>query len=189
MARLSFETTSWTLVQAAADGPSLDHYSALNTLCQKYWQPVYAFIRTRGYDRETAQDLTQGFFAVLVEKNYVADADRARGRFRSFLLTAVKHFLANERDRAHALKRGGGRLQVPIDFDEADSWAIVEHATPDRVYERRWTLSLLDSVMAKLRAEFSVAGREHEFDRLAAFLNKDGHPERYETAAAELSMS
>src|SRR5262245_37967935 len=105
-----FQTTSWSLVLAAARHPTAESRIALTDLCSIYWSPVYAFVRRSGYDRDRAQDLTQGFFAVLLEKNYVSDADRERGRFRSFLLTAVKHFLANEWDRAHALKRGGFQM-------------------------------------------------------------------------------
>src|SRR5262249_16910087 len=105
-----FNTTSWTLIRTAARDPTADSREALGGLCQKYWHPVYAFIRSRGYDREQSQDLTQGFFALLIEKNYLRHADRKRGRFRSFLLAAVKHFLANERDRANALKRGGRQV-------------------------------------------------------------------------------
>src|ERR1700731_2772033 len=110
-----FQTTHWSLILAAARNPAPESGAALATLCETYWNPVYAFIRRKGYDRDQAQDLTQKFFAVLLEKSYLADADQERGRFRSFLLTAVKHFLANEWDRANALKRGGGQVWVSID--------------------------------------------------------------------------
>ena len=115
-----FHTTSWTLIRAVSGDPTADSRAALAALCQKYWHPVYAFVRRRGYDREQSQDLTQGFFALLIEKNYLLDADRKRGRFRSFLLAAVKHFLSNEWDRANALKRGGGQVPVSIDLTEAE---------------------------------------------------------------------
>ena len=118
----SFRTTSWTIVLAASVDSSADPGGALANLCQIYWHPVYAFIRRRGYDRDQAEDLTQGFFARLLEKHYLLDADRERGRFRSFLLTAVKHFIANEWDRANALKRGGGQAAVSIDLVEAERW-------------------------------------------------------------------
>ena len=105
-----FQTTSWSLVIAAAGRSSTEARGALANLCQTYWRPVYSFIRRSGYPPDQAQDLTQGFFLVLLDKNYLADADRQRGRFRSFLLTSVKHFVANERDRAYTLKRGGGQI-------------------------------------------------------------------------------
>ena len=119
MPRSRFQTTSWSLVLAAAGHPTTDSRRALAALCQIYWNPVYAFIRRSGYTRDQSQDLTQGFFALLLEKQYLRDADQERGRFRSFLLTAVKHFLANEWDRDHALKRGGG--QIPLSIDPLDA--------------------------------------------------------------------
>jgi len=188
-----FHTTSWTLIRTAASGdPTADSREALATLCQKYWHPVYTFIRNRGYDREQSQDLTQGFFTLLIEKNYLLDADRKRGRFRVFLLAAVKHFLANEWDRAHALKRGGGRVPVSIDPVEAEAWhtlAALEQATPQSLYERRWALSLLENVMSKLRAEFADAGKANEFDRLSMFLNRQSESARYDALADEMGVS
>src|SRR4029453_2228913 len=124
MRAFGFHTTSWTLIRAAAAKPTAESREALAALCQKYWQPVYAFVRSRGYDREQSQDLTQGFFVLLIEKNYLLDADSTRGRFRSFLLTTLKHFLADEWDRAHALKRGGGQVPVAIDPTEAEGGHI-----------------------------------------------------------------
>jgi DNA-directed RNA polymerase specialized sigma24 family protein len=187
-----FHTTSWTLVRAAADKPTVDSREALAALCQRYWHPVYAFVRRHGYDREQSQDLTQGFFAVLIEKNYLLDTDRERGKFRSFLLAAVKHFLANEWDRVNALKRGGGQVPVSIDLVEAEDWqasAVVEHATPESLFERRWALSLLENVMVKLRSEFADEGKTEEFARLSAFLNRDSESARYETVAEEMGVS
>jgi DNA-directed RNA polymerase specialized sigma24 family protein len=187
-----FDTTAWTLIRAAAGDPTADSREALAHLCQKYWHPIFAFVRSRGYDREQSQDLTQGFFALLIEKNYLLDADPKRGRFRSFLLTAVKHFLTSERDRANALKRGGRQALVSIDLVEAEAWhalAAVEHATPERLYERRWALSLLENVMSKLRSEFADAGKANEFEKLSAFLNRDSETARYETVAKEMGIS
>src|SRR5262249_21111555 len=124
--------------------------------------------------------------------NYLLDADPKRGRFRSFLLTAVKHFLANERDRVNAVKRGGGQLPVSIDLTEAEEWhmrAAVEQATPESLYERRWALSLLEHVMSKLRAEFANAGKANEFDRLSKFLNTDSESPLYDVLAEEMGIS
>ena len=118
-----FSTTSWTLIRIAAGNPTPDSREALAALCQKYWHPVYVFIRRRGYARDESEDLTQGFFALLIERNYLLDADSKRGRFRSFLLGAVQHFLANEWDRENAVKRGGGQVAVCIDnMAEAEVW-------------------------------------------------------------------
>jgi len=128
----------------------------------------------------------------LIEKNYLMDADRKRGRFRSFLLAAVKHFLANEWDRTNALKRGGGQVPVSIDLVEAEAWhtlAAVEQGTPESLYERRWALSVLENVMSKLRAEFSDAGKANEFDRLSMFLNRDSESAGYETLAEGMGVS
>jgi RNA polymerase sigma-70 factor (ECF subfamily) len=127
-------------------------------LRQIYWHPVYAFIRRHGYDWDQSQDLTEGFFSRLLEKKYLVDADRQRGRFRSFLRMAVTHFLANEWDHAQALKRGGGHVSVSIDLMEAENWyapATVGESTPESIFERRWALSLLENVLARLRAEFA----------------------------------
>jgi RNA polymerase sigma factor (sigma-70 family) len=188
----NFNTTSWTMVLAAAVDSSADPDGALARLCQIYWHPVYAFVRRRGHDRDQAEDLTQEFFTRLLEKNYLLDADRERGRFRSFLLSAVKHFLANEWDRSQALKRGGGRAAVSIDRVEAERWygpATVEAATPEHLFERRWALSLLEHVMAKLRAEFTDSGKDGQFDTLAGFLNREPGGDRYQAVAQRLGVS
>jgi len=136
--------------------------------------------------------LVQGFFMVLLEKNYVGDADPQQGRFRSFLMTSVKHFLANERDRARALKRGGGQTPVSIDAMEAEGWyapAAVEHTTPESLFERRWGLSLLEQAMARLRADFAGIGKATQFEKMSAFLDFDPAGARYEGLAAELRIS
>jgi DNA-directed RNA polymerase specialized sigma24 family protein len=190
--RAKFQTTSWSLVLAAAVDPTTDSRRALEALCQIYWSPVYAFIRRNGYDRDQSQDLTQGFFTILLEKNYLRSADRERGRFRSFLLTSVKHFLANEWDKTKALKRGGGQVMLSIDPAATEAWyapAAVEHTTPEDLFERRWALSLLEHVMARLRAEFTNAGRAEEFNRLVVFLHREPDAERYEAVAAEMGVS
>jgi RNA polymerase sigma factor (sigma-70 family) len=186
-----FQTTSWSLVLTAAHDPVVDSRAALARLCETYWNPVFAFIRRSGYDRDQAQDLTQGFFALLVEKNFLEVADPQRGRFRSFLLTAVKRFLANERDRVHALKRGGGEVHVPIDAHAEASYAHVgaEIDTPESLFERRWALSLLEHAMAKLRAEFAAAGREKQFETLVPFLNRESMGTRYEEIATQMGVS
>ena len=186
-----FRTTSWSLILSAVSDPTADGRQALATLCQTYWNPVYSFIRRNGHDPDKAQDLAQEFFARLIEKNYLEDADRSRGRFRSFLLTSVKHFLANEWDRGRALKRGGGHNLISIDIVEAERWyvpAVVEGVTPESLFERRWALSLLERVMEKLRAEYLSSGKESQFASLEGFLNHDSE-DRYEQAAGKMGVS
>jgi RNA polymerase sigma-70 factor (ECF subfamily) len=182
-----FQSTSWTLVRTAASATDPDSRAALATLCQKYWQPVYLFVQRRGFDPEHAKDLTQEFFALLIEKNYLADSDPERGSFRAFLLTAVKHFLANEWDRMHALKRGGGQIPVSIDVVAAEEWispSTVEHVTPEKLFERRWAMSVLEHAMSTLRTEFRDAGKEREFDQVSTLLNRDAESASYETLAS-----
>lgn len=186
-----FQTTSWSLVVAAGK-PDTEARAALASLCQTYWRPVYSFVRRTGYPPDEAQDLAQSFFTVLMEKNYLGDANRQRGRFRSFLLTSVKHFLANEWDRANALKRGGGQTLVSIDVMEAEGWygpSAVELTTPERLFERRWALSVLGRVMTRLRADFADLGKAPLFEKMSVFLNGDPDGAHYEVLAAELGMS
>jgi RNA polymerase sigma-70 factor (ECF subfamily) len=188
----NFPTTSWSLVLAAGGNPTPDSRASLAVLFEAYWEPIYAFIRRNGYDRDRAEDFTQAFFVTMLEKNYLGDADRERGRFRSFLLAAVRHFLANEWDKAHALKRGAGQVAVSIDPAEAEAWYLEEAVgpqTPDSLFERRWALSLLERVMAKLRAEFAGTGKEEYFDKLSLLLEGEPAAKRYEELARELGAS
>jgi RNA polymerase sigma-70 factor (ECF subfamily) len=150
---------------------------------------VFAFVRRQGHSSDDAQDLTQGFFARLIEKGDVGDADRARGRFRSFLLASCQHFLANERDRAHALKRGGDRIPVAIDVAAAEARyqsALTNTETPERLYERQWTLTLLASVLDEVRSEYADA---RVFDRLRRFVVAEDDAGSHAQAANELGMS
>jgi DNA-directed RNA polymerase specialized sigma24 family protein len=190
--RSSFRTTAWSVVLAAARNPTSESRDELASLCQTYWNPVYAFVRRSGHTSDQSEDLTQAFFALLLEKHYLRDVDRQRGRFRSFLLTAVKHFLANERDRAHAAKRGGRHPHVSIDVLQAETWyapAAVDDTTPERLFERRWAVSLIDHVMARLRTEYSAAGKAEQFDQLQGFLTRDAEDASYETVAAAMGVS
>jgi DNA-directed RNA polymerase specialized sigma24 family protein len=185
-----FKTTSWSMVLAAGVEPGSRAEPALAALCQQYWRPVYAFIRRNGHSSDRAQDLTQAFFTVLLEKNYLRDARQERGRFRSFLLTAVKHFLSNQKAHEQALKRGGGQPHISIDPAEGESclYEVVDGETPEHVFERRWALSLLEQVMARLRAEYEKPGKVGQFDLLSPFLNGDADVD-YETAAAQAGRS
>jgi len=176
---------------AARDGRP-DARAALATLCETYWYPLYAYVRRLGHDAEEAQDLTQGFFAALLEKRYVKAADRERGRFRSFLLTALKRFLSKERDRAHARKRGDKTGPISLDLEAGDGRYALEPShdvTPEAIYERRWALTILDRVIVRLRQTYSDAGKAGLFDCLKTFLTGERGAAPYELVARELGMS
>src|SRR5260221_6707913 len=167
-----FPTTRWTLVIAAGDLKREGAHSALVSLCENYWYPLYAYLRRRGYRSDQAQDLTQEFFIRVLEGRYLDRADPEKGRFRSFLLTSLKFFVADEEDRHRARKRGGGAV-VPLEFSSGEERYQREPAhdeTPERIFERRWALSLLDRVVERLRNEFVQHGRPEHFERLKVFL-------------------
>ena len=167
-----FPTTRWTLVVAAGDPQRKEARSALVDLCENYWYPLYAYLRRRGYSAEEAQDLTQEFFVRVLEGRYLDRADPGKGRFRSFILTSLKFFVADEGDRQRARKRGGGAV-LPLEFSSGEDRYQREPAhdeTPERIFERRWALSVLDRVVEKLRNEFVHHGRPEHFERLKVFL-------------------
>src|SRR5437773_9301946 len=167
-----FPTTRWTLVVSAGDPQRKETRFALASLCEGYWYPLYAYLRRRGYPADQAQDLTQDFFIRLLEGRYLDRADPEKGRFRSFLLTSLKFFVADEEDRQRALKRGGGAV-LPLEFSSGEERYQREPAhdeTPERIFERRWALSVLDRVVDKLRDEFVQHGRTEHFERLKVFL-------------------
>ena len=190
--RSVFVTTHWSLVLSARDGESPRSAAALEKLCRAYWYPLYAYIRHSGQSRENAEDLTQAFFARLLEKNFLDSAQQGRGRFRSFLLVALKRFLANDWERAHARKRGGFHASISLDTEQAERKIRFEIAAPedppDRAFERRWTLALLEQTMSRLRSEFERAGKKAEFERLKVFLTTNKKEVPYATAAAEFGM-
>jgi RNA polymerase sigma-70 factor (ECF subfamily) len=187
---VAFPTTQWTLVVAAADPQRKDARSALISLCEGYWYPLYAFLRRRGYAADQAQDLTQDFFMRVLEGRYLDRADPDKGRFRSFLLTSLKFFVADEGDRERAKKRGGGAV-LPLEFEAGEERyqrEPVHDETPERIFERQWALSVLDRVMDRLRREFVLHGRPEHFDRLKVFLL--GRPDApYAALARELGTS
>ena len=188
-----FVTTHWSLVLSARDKNSPQSADALEKLCRAYWYPLYAYVRRTGQSKENAEDLTQAFFARLLEKNFLEAAEPERGRFRSFLLVALKRFLTNEWDRARAQKRGGGQTHVPLDTELAERKFKVEttagEISPDRLYDRRWDLTLIEQTMARLRAEFERADKAAEFERLKSFLTADKNAIPYPAVADELGMS
>ncbi len=167
-----FPTTRWTLVVAAGDPRRKEARSALVSLCENYWYPLYAYLRRRGHPSDQAQDLTQEFFTRVLEGRYLDRADPEKGRFRSFLLSSLKFFVADEEDRQRAHKRGGGQL-VSLEFSSGEERYQREPShdeTPERVFERRWALLVLDRVVERLRDEFVQHGRPEHFERLKIFL-------------------
>ena len=188
--RSGFPTTRWTLVVAAGGPDRADARSALVSLCENYWYPLYTWLRRRGYPADQAQDLTQEFFIRVLEGRYVDRADPERGRFRSFLLNSLKFFVADEEDRNRAAKRGGGAI-VPLEFASGEERYRREPAhdeTPERIFERRWALSVLDRVVERLRSEFMQHGRPEHFERLKVFLL--GQPDApYAALAREMNTS
>jgi RNA polymerase sigma-70 factor (ECF subfamily) len=186
-----FASTHWSLVLAAGRRSLPASDEALAALCRSYWYPLYAYARRRLAHLQEAQDLTQDFFARLFEKNILASAQPERGHFRSFLLAAFKNFLTNEGEKARAQKRGGGQAPLSLDFQAGDSRYALEPAhewTPERLFERQWALTLLEQVLAKLRAEFAKAGKEKHFEHLKAHLTGEAAAS-YADAAGELNMS
>jgi RNA polymerase sigma-70 factor (ECF subfamily) len=191
--RAAFPTTRITLIQAARDASGSHVNDALSILCTAYWYPIYAYVRRLGHSHEEAEDLTQGFFTRVLEKRYLRDFDRERGRFRSFLLTSLKHFIANERDAARAHKRGGGRAPIPLDeilhADRRYSLEPRSNLTPDTIFERQWALAVLDRVQELLREEATRHGKEAQFDRLKGLLVGEGTDEGYRALAVELDTT
>jgi RNA polymerase sigma factor (sigma-70 family) len=188
-----FAPTHWSVVLAAAGRADSTHArDALEKLCRNYWLPIYVFVRRQGRSLHDAQDLTQEFFARLLEKNYLAGAQREKGRFRSFLLASVKHFLANEWDKATAQKRGGGKIPIPIDTALGESSFGLEPAdavTADKIYERRWALALLEQVLRRLREEYTHDGKEKQFEQLKPTLTEASCSVPYAEIALRLGTS
>jgi len=194
MQRDQFPTTQWNLVLLAGESLAADSRHALETLCRTYWYPLYAFVRRQGYSPEEAADLTQGFFTRLLEKRYLREYQRERGRFRSFLLASLQHFLANERDWVRAQKRGGSVNLISLDalIEVGENRYSVEprsSVTPERIFEKQWALTMLDGVLERLREEFVQAGNTHHFDRLKRFLIGDETRIPYREIASDLVMT
>lgn len=187
-----FQTTHWSVVLAAGEPGHPASQKALAELCRNYWYPLYAFVRRKGRLPEEAKDLTQDFFAVVLEKNYFGDADRERGRFRTFLLAAADNFLRNDWAKHQTLKRGGGVTFVSFETDVAEARYLREPAdgeTPEKLFDRRWAVSLLETVMERLRDEFRRAEKAEQFQTLEVFLSGEKQPSSYAEAAAKLNLS
>ena len=188
---VAFTTTHWSVV-LAAQGRTTAAQAALDKLCRTYWRPIYGFVRRQGVGPEEAKDLTQGFFALLLERRDLNAVRQEKGRLRSYLLTSLKHFLTNERNRAMAIKRGEGQRLIPLeDLHEREriGFELSETLAADQIYERRWALSLLDQVLAQLEDEYRVAGKTPLFEQLQKSLTEE--PDRPTSAdtAREFAMT
>jgi RNA polymerase sigma-70 factor (ECF subfamily) len=187
-----FATTHWSLIVAARDGDAPQAEQALAALCRAYWYPLYAYIRHQGHPADQAQDLTQEFFARFLEKDFLGVVDPGKGTFRSFLLAACRHFLANERDRQRAQKRGGGHAPLSLNLDDAEARFGREpgHSlTGEKLFERRWALALLEEVLTRLREEYASRDKEALFERLRSFLIGERQPGGHAAAAEELGLT
>lgn len=186
-----FSTTRWTIVLAAGKPTTPQSAEALESLCSAYWFPLYAYARRHGFPKEDAEDLTQAFFAKLLERQDFSGLKRENGRFRAFLLASLKHFIANERDRAGRLKRGGNITHFSLDWQSADArfqLADAMQVPPDVAFDREWALALLDRVVGMLQAEYSAEGKAERFEQLKPWLTAASGTIPYASAAAALAM-
>lgn len=189
--REHFTNTRWSLVLQAGAVASPSSVEALEQLCRAYWPPIYGFLRRRGQSPHDAQDITQGFFAALLRRNDFAQADQAKGRFRTYLLGALTHYLADERDRAGAQKRGGGIAPISLDETDAEGRYLAEpatDATPERAFDQRWATTLLEQAFSLLQEEFRAAGKVNVFTQLKVFLTQEAGPGGYDAVATQLRL-
>jgi RNA polymerase sigma factor (sigma-70 family) len=187
-----FAATSWSNVIAAQQQGSPEAEAALERLCRTYWYPLYAYLRRKGHDAHRAQDLTQEFLYRLIKENYLGAADRRRGKFRSFLLASLNHFVSNQRDYDNAVKRGG-RVNV-VSLDDTDSEGRFLHEptselSPEKIFERNWFLALFEEALGRLREEQSVAGKLEVFSELQRFVIEEAEPGDYATTAPRVKMT
>lgn len=190
--RERFRTTEWSLVVAAGSSQGPGSSQALERLCTIYWYPVYAYVRGHGHDASAAQDLTQEFFTRLIENRSIGMACRERGRFRSFLLASVKHFLANQRDHDRAAKRGGGYALLPLDPESGEvryGREPVDDRTPDKAFEKRWALAVLERTLERLREEAGRRESPERFALLSQFLTDDSPDASYRKVAGEIGST
>lgn len=187
-----FRTTHWSLVSLAGDADSPQATAALEKLCRTYWLPIYSYIRRQGYGPHDAQDLAQGFFARLLRLDSLSAVGQAKGKFRTFLLVALNHFLSDERDHARAEKRGGGRTPISLDETSAEELYLQIPApdlTPEKLFDRRWALTVMEQALGRLRKEYSTAGNGALFEHLSGFLSREAAAGEYDRAAKQLGMS
>ncbi len=187
-----FATTNWTVVLSAKGSTAPGQAAALEQLCQTYWYPLYAYVRRRGYSHEDAQDLIQGFFAQLLDRRSFGRVSPDKGKFRSFLLASLGYFLADDRDRNRARKRGGGQPIISIEAQEAeDRYRLepVEQNTPEKLFERRWALAILEHVLKRLEMEYAASGKSALFQELQPFLLGDKSHGTYQESAVKLGST
>jgi RNA polymerase sigma factor (sigma-70 family) len=185
-------TTQWSQVLAARDGSDTEAGQALEELCQTYWQPLYSYVRHQGASPDEARDLTQGYFTELLTKDFLSDVDPSKGRFRSFLLVSLRHFLLHESDRARALKRGGGTSTLPLDMgagEDGYSLRPTETLTPEQVFENRWAMTVLDRAMDRLRRTSEAAEKAAQFEQLRQYLTSAEPQPPYREVAEVLGMN
>jgi RNA polymerase sigma factor (sigma-70 family) len=190
--RRRFQTTHWSVVLQCQEEDTPAGREALSRLCEAYWYPLYVYIRSQGYAQHDAQDLVQSYFLELFEKNLLQEATPAKGRFRSFLLACLKHFLAHERQRAQAKKRAPEGAVLSLDFEQAeDRYRIepVDELTPEAVFERRWALTVIERALGRLEGEQRARGREERFRCLGPYLAMGGPQRPYKELADQLGMS
>lgn len=187
----AFATTRWSLVASAGRDSSLESRDALKSLCEAYWYPLYAYVRRKGHQPAEAQDLTQAFFLELLEKDRLQLADQERGRFRSFLLASLNNFITNQWRDANAQKRGGGKTTLSFDIESGEERYQLEPShelTPEKIFERRWAMTLLDKTMARLRDEFARSDKLAMFEQLKGHLGQGGAAP-YREVAEQLGMN
>jgi RNA polymerase sigma-70 factor (ECF subfamily) len=185
-----FPHTRWSVVLAATQPGSPESARALEALCHAYWHPLYAYARRCGQSPHDAQDLTQSFFQRLLEKQWLADADREKGRLRTFLVLALKHFMANEWRRTSAQKRGGHHFLVPLDTELAEKQCATDsQLSPDEVFDRQWSLVLLDLTLNKLQSEFAATGRSSDYAKLKNCLMAEHGAIDYAAIAQDLGLN
>lgn len=190
--RSRFATTHWSMVSKAQHPDATGYRQALEALCCTYWYPLYTYLRHSGHRTHEAEDYTQGFFAMLLEKDRLDYADPAQGRFRSFLLASLKHFVADEQDRARAKKRGGDRQTFSLDATEAEYRYSLEPSdglSPEKLFERSWALTVLREALVRLRVEFAESEKQGLFEQLKSYLQGNEDMRSYAETAAALGMT
>lgn len=188
----AFPTTHWSVVLKAGEESNAAAASAMEALCRSYWYPLYAYVRRKGHTPGDAEDLTQGFFARLLQKNFLSTVDQRKGKFRSFLLASLEHFLAKEWNRAHRVKRGGLCQFISMDqFDGEERYRLEprDNRTPEALYDRSWALAVLSTTMTRLQEEYEREGKGEVFAALKAFLSGDPDEQRYEDIGSRLGLS
>ena len=187
-----FATTHWSVILAASSTSTPHYEEALSSLCQTYWFPLYAYLRRWGCDTHLAEDYVQAFFVQMLEKHYLSKVEQKRGKFRSFLLVAIKRFVADQHDLTQAFKRGGGHKRLSIDLEFAEGkYALepVSDLSPERIFEKSWALAALEQTMAQLEAEFAGMNKQKLFDCLKVYIGGDANSVPYHNVAADLNMT